>query len=52
MKVAAVFLAAVAGVSAITTTLPKSAGATAVPTAIPRRRPSPEFVRDTLCRLT
>ncbi|KEY64865.1 hypothetical protein S7711_03858 [Stachybotrys chartarum IBT 7711] len=35
MKVTAVLLAAVAGVSAITTTLPKSAGATAVPTAIP-----------------
>lgn len=35
MKVTALLLATVAGVSAITTTLPKSAGATAVPTAIP-----------------
>ncbi|KAH7305878.1 pectate lyase [Stachybotrys elegans] len=35
MKLSLVLIAAAAGVSAITTTLPKSAGATAVPTAIP-----------------
>lgn len=35
MKFATLLLAAAAGVSAVTTTLPKSAGATAVPTAIP-----------------
>lgn len=35
MKVATLLLAAVAGVSAVTTTLPKSAGASSVPTAIP-----------------
>jgi hypothetical protein len=35
MKVATILLAAAAGVSAVTTTLPKSAGVTSLPTAIP-----------------